>query len=69
MNTQVAEERLEDSWIPMDETVAPEELDEMIRSREAHTNAVILEGVSSNTKSKQHLIHLLFTTEYMHMSD
>ncbi|GJM97706.1 hypothetical protein PR202_ga14652 [Eleusine coracana subsp. coracana] len=42
---EVAEERLEDSWVPLDETVAPEELDEMIRSREAHTNAVILEGV------------------------
>ncbi|KAK3134337.1 hypothetical protein QOZ80_6AG0547820 [Eleusine coracana subsp. coracana] len=42
---EVAEEHLEDSWVPLDETVAPEELDEMIRSREAHTNAVILEGV------------------------
>jgi peptidyl-prolyl cis-trans isomerase-like 4 len=29
----------------MDEMVAPEELEEMIRSKEAHTNAVILESV------------------------
>ena len=52
MNTQVAEERLEDSWVPLDETVAPEELEEMIRSKEAHTNAVILESVSPDSKSK-----------------
>uniref|UniRef100_A0A0E0LEJ1 Peptidyl-prolyl cis-trans isomerase n=1 Tax=Oryza punctata TaxID=4537 RepID=A0A0E0LEJ1_ORYPU len=42
---EIAEERLEDSWVPMDETVAPEELEEMIRSKEAHTNAVILQSV------------------------
>ncbi|KAF0925741.1 hypothetical protein E2562_017300 [Oryza meyeriana var. granulata] len=42
---EIAEERLEDSWVPLDETVAPEELEEMIRSKEAHTNAVILESV------------------------
>jgi peptidyl-prolyl cis-trans isomerase-like 4 len=41
----------------LEETVAPEELDEMIRSREAHTNAAILEGVSSHTKSN----NILFT--------
>jgi len=52
VNTQVAEERLEDSWVPLDETVAPEELEEMIRSKEAHTNAVILESVSPDSKSK-----------------
>lgn len=50
-NTQIAEERLEDSWIPLDETVAPQELEEMIRSKEAHTNAVILESVSPGFKS------------------
>ncbi|KAG8098890.1 hypothetical protein GUJ93_ZPchr0013g34126 [Zizania palustris] len=42
---EIAEERLEDSWVPLDETVAPGELEEMIRSKEAHTNAVILESV------------------------
>lgn len=45
-NLQVVEERLEDTWVPLDQTVAPEELEEMIRSKEAHTNAVILESVS-----------------------
>ena len=52
VNSQIAEERLEDSWVPLDETVAPEELEEMIRSKEAHTNAVILESVSPDSKSK-----------------
>ncbi|KQK15116.1 peptidyl-prolyl cis-trans isomerase CYP59 isoform X2 [Brachypodium distachyon] len=42
---EVAEERLEDSWVPLDETVDPEQLEEMIRSKEAHANAVILESV------------------------
>jgi peptidyl-prolyl cis-trans isomerase-like 4 len=52
VSVQVAEERLEDSWVPLDETVAPEELEEIIRSKEAHTNAVILESVSPGSKSK-----------------
>jgi peptidyl-prolyl cis-trans isomerase-like 4 len=52
VNTQIAEERLEDSWVPLDETVAPEELEEMIRSKEVYTNAVILESVSPGFKSK-----------------
>nr|CAB3468712.1 unnamed protein product [Digitaria exilis] len=43
---EIAEERLEDSWVPLDETVAPAELEEMIRSKEAHTNAVILESLA-----------------------
>ncbi|AQK81531.1 Peptidyl-prolyl cis-trans isomerase CYP59 [Zea mays] len=43
---EVAEERLEDTWVPLDQTVAPEELEEMIRSKEAHTNAVILESLA-----------------------
>lgn len=42
---EVAEERLEDSWVPLDETVDPGQLEEMIRSKEAHANAVILESV------------------------
>ena len=51
-HVQIAEERLEDSWVPLDETVAPEELEEMIRSKEAHTNAVILTSVSPGARSK-----------------
>ncbi|XP_066369883.1 peptidyl-prolyl cis-trans isomerase CYP59-like isoform X2 [Miscanthus floridulus] len=43
---EVAEERLEDTWVPLDQTVAPEQLEEMIRSKEAHTNAVILESLA-----------------------
>uniref|UniRef100_A0A453SYL2 peptidylprolyl isomerase n=1 Tax=Aegilops tauschii subsp. strangulata TaxID=200361 RepID=A0A453SYL2_AEGTS len=42
---EVAEERLEDSWVPLDETVDPGQLEELIRSKEAHANAVILESV------------------------
>jgi peptidyl-prolyl cis-trans isomerase-like 4 len=41
----------------LDETVAPEELEEMIRSKEAHTNAVILESVSTVPNQSQRLIH------------
>lgn len=62
-NTQIAEERLEDSWVPLDETVAPEELEEMIRSKEAHTNAVILESVSPGSKSKSEHIHYEFSAD------
>lgn len=42
---ETAEERLEDSWVPLDEKLAPHELDEMIRVKEAHTNAAILESI------------------------
>uniref|UniRef100_I1Q4I2 Peptidyl-prolyl cis-trans isomerase n=1 Tax=Oryza glaberrima TaxID=4538 RepID=I1Q4I2_ORYGL len=42
---EIAEERLEDNWVPPDETVAPEELEDTIRSKEAHTNAVILQSL------------------------
>ncbi|KAG0484780.1 hypothetical protein HPP92_008661 [Vanilla planifolia] len=42
---EVAEEHLEDSWVPMDERLNAEELDEVIRSREAQTNATILESI------------------------
>ena len=42
---------MEDSWVPLDETVATEELEEMIHSKEAHTNSVILESVSPDSKS------------------
>lgn len=42
---EVAEERLEDNWVPMDETLSAAELEEVIRSKEAHTNAAILESI------------------------
>ncbi|PNT77986.1 hypothetical protein BRADI_1g71640v3 [Brachypodium distachyon] len=42
---EAAEERLEDSWVPFDETMTPQQLEEMMRSREAHANAVVLESV------------------------
>ncbi|PNT72194.1 LOW QUALITY PROTEIN: hypothetical protein BRADI_2g41160v3 [Brachypodium distachyon] len=42
---EVAEERLDDGWMPSDETTTPKQLEEMIRSKEAHANAVILESV------------------------
>ncbi|KAJ3679317.1 hypothetical protein LUZ60_017328 [Juncus effusus] len=40
---EIAEERLEDNWVPLDEKMKPEELEELIRAKEAHTNAAILE--------------------------
>ncbi|XP_026660329.2 peptidyl-prolyl cis-trans isomerase CYP59 isoform X2 [Phoenix dactylifera] len=42
---EIAEERLEDNWVPLDDTLAPEELEEAIRSKESHTNAAILESI------------------------
>ncbi|XP_020270710.1 peptidyl-prolyl cis-trans isomerase CYP59-like [Asparagus officinalis] len=45
VNMQTAEERLEDTWVPMDEKLAPEELEELIRAKDAHTNAAILESI------------------------
>lgn len=44
-NDEIADERLEDNWVPMDETLAPEELEEVIRAKEAHTNAAVLESI------------------------
>lgn len=38
--------RLEDDWVPMDEQLAPGELEEVIRTKEAHSRAVVLESVS-----------------------
>nr|CAD1834568.1 unnamed protein product [Ananas comosus var. bracteatus] len=42
---EVAEERLEDNWVPLDETLGATELEEKLRSKEAHTNAAILESI------------------------
>ncbi|CAD6335887.1 unnamed protein product [Miscanthus lutarioriparius] len=40
---EIGEERLEDNYVRSDETAAPEKLEEMIRAKEAHTNAVALQ--------------------------
>ncbi|KAM0886325.1 hypothetical protein ACQ4PT_029792 [Festuca glaucescens] len=42
---EVAEERLEDTWVPLDEKLDPVQLEEMIRSKEARSNAAILESI------------------------
>lgn len=39
------EVRLEDDWVPMDEQLAPGELEEVIREKEAHSRAVVLESI------------------------
>lgn len=38
--------RLEDDWVPMDEELGVEELEEVIREKAAHSSAVVLESVS-----------------------
>lgn len=47
-DAQIVGERLEDDWVPLDETLGPEELEEKLRSKEAHTNAAILESVRNS---------------------
>ncbi|GMH10688.1 hypothetical protein Nepgr_012529 [Nepenthes gracilis] len=37
--------RLEDDWVPMDEQLGAEELEEVIREKEAHSRAVVLESI------------------------
>ncbi|KAL8135451.1 peptidyl-prolyl cis-trans isomerase CYP59-like [Apium graveolens] len=39
------EVRLEDDWVPMDEQLTPGELEEVIRTKEAHSRAVVLESI------------------------
>ncbi|KAI3524452.1 hypothetical protein L1887_03107 [Cichorium endivia] len=39
------EVRLEDDWVPMDEQLGAGELEEVIRAKEAHSRAVVLESV------------------------
>ncbi|KAK7313898.1 hypothetical protein VNO77_39103 [Canavalia gladiata] len=39
------EVRLEDDWVPMDEQINPTELEEVIRAKEAHSRAVVLESI------------------------
>lgn len=43
----VDEVRLEDDWVPLDERLGAAELDEVIRAKEAHSSAVVLESVSN----------------------
>jgi peptidyl-prolyl cis-trans isomerase-like 4 len=38
--------RLEDDWVPMDEELGAQELEEVIREKAAHSSAVVLESVS-----------------------
>ncbi|KAL2941304.1 Peptidyl-prolyl cis-trans isomerase CYP59, partial [Bienertia sinuspersici] len=37
--------RLEDNWVPMEERFAPNELEEVICAKEAHSRAVVLESI------------------------
>ncbi|KAF5737423.1 hypothetical protein HS088_TW13G00303 [Tripterygium wilfordii] len=37
--------RLEDDWVPLDEQLGPAELEEMVRTKEAHSSAVVLESI------------------------
>lgn len=37
--------RLEDDWVPMDEQLGTAELEEVLRAKEAHSSAVVLESV------------------------
>lgn len=38
--------RLEDDWVPLDEQLGADELEEIIRAKAAHSSAVVLESVS-----------------------
>jgi peptidyl-prolyl cis-trans isomerase-like 4 len=37
--------RLEDDWVPMDEELGAQELEEVIREKAAHSSAVVLESI------------------------
>ncbi|OWM86056.1 hypothetical protein CDL15_Pgr027282 [Punica granatum] len=39
------EVRLEDDWVPLDEQLGPAELEEVIRTKDAHSSAVVLESI------------------------
>ncbi|KAJ4835544.1 cytochrome P450 monooxygenase 59 [Turnera subulata] len=39
------EVRLEDDWVPLDEQLAPEEIEEVLRAKDAHSSAVVLEAI------------------------
>ncbi|KAE8713823.1 Peptidyl-prolyl cis-trans isomerase CYP59 [Hibiscus syriacus] len=40
------EVRLEDDWVPMDEQLGAAELEEVLRAKDAHSSAVVLESVN-----------------------
>ncbi|KAF6174365.1 hypothetical protein GIB67_027836 [Kingdonia uniflora] len=44
-NEIVDEVRLEDDWMPMDELLDSSELEEVLRDKQAHTSAVVLESI------------------------
>ncbi|KAF9624092.1 hypothetical protein IFM89_007790 [Coptis chinensis] len=45
-STQIDDDvRLEDDWVPMDEQMGPAELEEVMREKEAHSSAVVLESI------------------------
>lgn len=37
--------RLEDDWVPLDEQIGTQELEEVLRAKEAHSRAVVLESI------------------------
>ncbi|KAM1244558.1 hypothetical protein ACFX1X_036340 [Malus domestica] len=37
--------RLEDDWVPLDEQLGPQELEERLRAKDAHSSAVVLESI------------------------
>ncbi|KAK0576699.1 hypothetical protein LWI29_021973 [Acer saccharum] len=39
------EMQLEDDWVPLDERLAPQELDEVLRAKDAYSSAVVLETI------------------------
>jgi len=43
--------RLEDDWVPMDEQLGTAELEEVLRAKEAHSSAVVLESVRIYTNN------------------
>lgn len=59
----VDEVRLEDDWVPLDEQLGPEELEEVFRAKEAHSRAVVLETVSFITCSS-----CAFNLHHYHLS-
>ncbi|KAF3775615.1 Peptidyl-prolyl cis-trans isomerase [Nymphaea thermarum] len=42
---EIDDVRLEDDWVPLDETMDPEQLEESMREKEAHSHAVVLEMI------------------------
>lgn len=47
--------RLEDDWVPMDEQLGAAELEEVLRSKDAHSSAVVLETVRISDINNPHI--------------